>query len=86
VDDDALAQLAAALKRPPASLSAFSRLDREQIALLTAAVKATCERRREEIDTELARAFPAPIGPLFVRPLRGPGFAPLRHALIRRSQ
>lgn len=83
--DDALARLAASVQRPPASLSAFSGLAPEQLKLLTDSIESTAARRQQQIDAELARALPELPGPTVVKLLRGPGFAPLRQAVLRRQ-
>jgi hypothetical protein len=83
--NDALARLAASVERPPASLSAFSELAPDQLRLLTDSIESTAARRQLQIDSELARALPELPGPTVVKLLRGPGFAPLRQAVLRRQ-
>jgi hypothetical protein len=83
-DRAALDGLASSLRRPPASLAAFRGLPVEDLELLTDAVDATCERRRRDIDAELARALPTLPRSMLVRVLRGPGFGALRRALVER--
>jgi hypothetical protein len=46
------------LGRPAGSLSAFSRLTRDQIAMLNAAIDRTCKRQREGLDQPFARQCP----------------------------
>jgi hypothetical protein len=81
---DPLGKLAASLRRPPASLSAFNALEPAQLRTLADAIEATCERRQREIDAELTRALPALPRSMLVPLLRGPGVAAIRRAAIGR--
>jgi hypothetical protein len=85
-DSDALAQLAASVNRPPASLPAFSALAPEQLRGLANAIEATSARRQREVDAELARALPQLPGPTVVKLLRGPGLARLRRIVLDRRE
>jgi hypothetical protein len=83
---DPLGQLAASLRRPPASLTAFSALEPAQLRALADAIEATCERRQRQIDAELTRALPALSRSMLVPLLRGPGVAAIRRAVIAPSR
>ena len=83
--NDALAQLAASVQRPTASLSAFSGLAPEQLGLLTDSIESTAAGRQQQINAELVRALPQLPGPTVVKLLRGPGFEPLLRAVLRRQ-
>ena len=55
---DPLGVLARSVGRPRESLVAFKSLSPEQLTLLSAAIDATAERRREQVDVVLRRALP----------------------------
>jgi hypothetical protein len=85
-DRGALDGLASSLRRPTASLAAFRGLSAEELELLTNAINETSERRRREIDAQLARSLPALPRSMIVRVFRGPRFASLRRPLIQRTR
>ncbi len=66
-----LQRLATRLNRPVRSLSAFSQLAPEQLVLLDRAVEEACARRRQNLDSALKQALPAPLRWLVLRILRG---------------
>lgn len=70
-----LDELAAKLRRPARSLSAFGRLSPHQIELLSDAVDAACERQRRTIDAAFQQAISGPLGRLVVAFLRRGGTA-----------
>ncbi len=80
-----LGRLASSLQRPPATLAAFKSLTPQQLELLADAVEETYERRRQDVDRELARAFSygAPALSAFLR--RQGGSRRLRRMLLDRQ-
>jgi hypothetical protein len=56
-DGDALAELAAGLGLPAASLASLRGIEEERLRELSAAIRAAIERRRVDVDAELQRAF-----------------------------
>ncbi len=74
LQEQALKQLAAELRRPPQSLAAFAHLSAEQLSWLATQVAAVCDHEDEKLNTALYQAIPWLLRPLLLRRLvkRGP--------------
>jgi hypothetical protein len=84
--EDAVGRLATLLGCPRESLTAFAALSDADLTLLADAIDASFARRRELLDSELARTLPAGAAPAVASLLRSPGIPPLRKLLIGRGR